>query len=227
MRNDKAARKKISLALKKRYASGLTSWNKGLKTPSEVRKKMRLSNIKSWSSVSLRKKQAIIEKKAYENYSLRKKIDKIVTNWWKEHPNIKKAYSSRMKKYYIANPLLFKQFLQGGKNANRLKYKTKAGYMVRSHGEEKIADYLFSIHVNALYEAKVLRLDGWLCVPDFFIPKYKTYIEFYGGHPKSYQKKVLKNKLYRKYKIDVISITPSEINCLGRALSLKRFIRRR
>ena len=37
------------------------------------------------------------------------------------------------------------------------------------------------------------------------------FIEFYGGYYKAWKRKVLKNKLYKKYKIPVIVITPAEL----------------
>jgi len=57
-----------------------------------------------------------------------------------------------------------------------------------------------------------------LCVPDFYLPKYNThnmtYIEFYGGYPKAWKKKVLKNRLYKAHKIPYIFITPAELRDL-------------
>jgi hypothetical protein len=67
-----------------------------------------------------------------------------------------------------------------------------------------------------------LFLGGYLCTPDFQLTKSKIYIEFYGGYPGSWKKKVVKNKLYKKYKIPVISITPSELRDLDE--ELKRYI---
>ncbi len=39
-------------------------------------------------------------------------------------------------------------------------------------------------------------------------------MEFYGGYPKSWKKKVLKNKIYRAHKIPVLAITPAELEDL-------------
>ena len=44
-----------------------------------------------------------------------------MTNWWKEHPNIKKALAEKLKKFYKKNPDKFKKFCEAGKNAFKLK----------------------------------------------------------------------------------------------------------
>ena len=218
--------KKKSAAIKKLYASGKWKpWNTGKKWTLKVRKKIKASSIKTWSDKKLRKRHSLLKKKQYKLYDLEKKIDRTLTNWWKEHPNIKKEYSERMKKYYAKNPALFEKFMSGGRNFSKLLHRTKFGYKVRSKSEKKVADYLFDNKINALYESKVLRLDGWLCVPDFYIPSFKVYIEYYGGYPGTYKKKVVKNRLYKKYKIPVIAITPSELKRLD--LVFRRFIGRK
>ncbi|MFH1500928.1 MAG: hypothetical protein ABIE22_03190, partial [archaeon] len=146
------------------------------------------------------------------------KLDKALTNWWKDHPNIRRQKAEQMKKYYLEHPEAFKKFMQGGANAQNLTQKTNYGYKVRSKGELQIANFLFKRKLKASYESCTLHLDSWLCTPDFYLPKYNVFIEYYGGHPKSRKKKIIKNKLYKKYKIPCIFITPTELRNLERFL---------
>ena len=59
------------------------------------------------------------------------------------------------------------------------------------------------------------KFAGNICTPDFFLPKFNIFIEFYGGHPAAWKKKVLKNKIYSLYKIPVLSLTPAELSDLN------------
>jgi predicted nuclease of restriction endonuclease-like RecB superfamily len=187
-------------------------------TSREYRERLRKASKKTWSNPEFRKKMSKIQKKAYENPDLRKKIDKAVTKWWKEHPHVRKEYSDRLKNYFIKNPKDFAdKFYNGKNNPFHPHIKTKLG-LVRSKGEATIANFLYNNKIEAKYEAKTLMLDGYICVPDFYLEKYNTYIEFYGGYPGSRTKKVLKNKLYKKHKLRVIAITPSELRDLNKEI---------
>jgi hypothetical protein len=191
-------------------------------------KEKRLNGIrKATSSKEYREKQSKISRERYSNpkeiekarklwtmqkkEKLRKKIDIAVTKWWKEHPHVRKKYSDRLKNYFIKNPKDFADKFYNGKNNPFCPHiKTKLG-LVRSKGEKQIADFLVKNKIKAEYEAKTLMLDGYICVPDFYLEKYNTYIEFYGGYPGSRTKKVLKNKLYKKHNLKVIAITPGKL----------------
>lgn len=194
------------------------------KNNSKQRKKYSSMMRKFWTKEQ-RVKQSQ-RKKAYFKKNplsteLKKKIDKAVTRWWREHPNIKKQKSIELKEFFMKHPKDFmEKFANHKNNPFRPHIKTSFG-LVRSKPEKIIADYLTSCNIKAEYEAKTIRLDGWPCVPDFYLPDYDTYIEFYGGYPGSYKKKVIKNKIYKKYKIKVISITPSELDKLDSVISFK------
>ena len=172
---------------------------------------------KYYQNPQAREKQAkIMKRKYFENPALIRKIDRAVTSWWREHPNLREVYRKRAMKLFLENPGKFRTFMNGGKNASKLKYKTKQGFIVRSAGEQKIANFLFERKIKSRYETKPLffKKEGHICIPDFWLPESKIYIEFYGGHPKSWKKKVLKNKLYKKYKIKCVFITPAELRDL-------------
>jgi hypothetical protein len=211
----KATRQKIGLAIKKLFlARKWKPWNAGKKLPLAMRRKISMAGLKYFSNPEARRKRGRIMSKAFKRLGTAKLLDKKITAWWREHPNIKKINSKRMKAEFAKHPEALKKFMSYGKNPFKLKLKTKQGFLVRSKGELAIANFLFENNIWAFYEAKPLQLDGNPCVPDFWLPKFKTYIEFYGGYPGAWKKKVLKNKLYKKYKIPVISITPAELEDL-------------
>ena len=172
---------------------------------------------KAMSSSSYSKKMSRIKKKQYsENNNLIRKIDREMTRWWHSHPNIKKERSIQVKNLMIKNPEKFKKFLKYGNNPSAPIFRTKQKFVVRSRGEQKIANFLYDNNISSSYETKTLifEKEGQICVPDFYLPKQKVYIEFYGGYPAAWKKKVMKNKLYKKYKIKCIFITPAELRDL-------------
>lgn len=158
---------------------------------------------------SLRKKMIYKERP-----EIREKIDIGMTFWWSEHPTVKPIYALRAILQLLADPEHYRKFLAGGKNPEERRIPTLFGFLVRSIGEKEIAEFLHFYHVKTEYETITFYLDGWLCTPDFFLPDYKIFIEYYGGFPGSRKKKIIKNKLYKKYGIPCIFITPSELKNL-------------
>lgn len=194
-----------TIALKKYYSN-----------PTE-RKKVSRWMKKYYSRPEARKKASKIRKDFYEKHpEAVRKMDKIITNWWKSHPNIKKERSEAAKKLFMTNPEKFKKFIKYGNNPSYPRFRTKQNFRVRSRGEQKIANFLHDNKIKSLYEAEplIFEKEGQICIPDFYLPSYKIYIEFYGGHPKAWKKKVMKNKLYKAHKIQCIFITPAELQDL-------------
>ncbi|MFH1500428.1 MAG: hypothetical protein ABIE22_00600 [archaeon] len=108
--------------------------------------------------------------------------------------------------------------MEAGKNFSKLTRKTKFKWKVRSIGEQTIANFLYDRKIRASYESYTLHLEAWLCTPDFYLEEQNVFIEYYGGHPKAWKKKVEKNKLYSKFKIPCIFITPAELRDLDKYL---------
>ncbi len=193
-------------------------WQKGRKHDKGTIRKISKSVSRYYSNPLARKKMSELKKKQYqERPELIKEIDRKITEWWKEHPHIRKERSEDVKKFFIKNPDKFEKFLKYGKNSSVPHLKTKQGFIVGSYGEQKIANFLFDNRIKSAYEGKILifKKEGQICTPDFWLPKFKVYIEFYGGHPKSWKKKVMKNRLYKKHKIPCVFITPAELRDLG------------
>lgn len=206
---EKNRRKKISKTIKKYIKTHpefmkktLQTWKKYAKTHPKENKK-RIAKIK----------------KVWKNPEYAKLIDRKVTAWWKEHPNIKEERSRELREFFISNPEEFKKkFMNGKNNPFKPHIKTKQRFKVRSNGEKEIADFLKEHKIVCSYESEMLILDGYVCVPDFHLKDYDIYIEFYGGYPGSRKKKILKNKLYSKYSVSCIFITPSELRDLNKAI---------
>ncbi len=193
---------------------GREPWNAGRKLSELHKERLRISNIQAYGNKSLRMRMSRIKKKQYVKTDLEKKIDRTVTKYYREHPLMRRKQAQKAMDYFKRNPRAFHRFLEAGKNPLRKHIKTKPGFLVRSKGEKRIADFLFDNGIKAEYECKTFFLGGYFCTPDFYLVKKKVYIEFYGGYPGSWKKKVIKNRLYPKFGIPVVSITPSELDDL-------------
>jgi hypothetical protein len=212
---------KHSNKTKKRISDSLKEYYR--KNPSQsARNRNIVKAVTRWWEEHPEAKKSLsrTKKKRYRtNPEIKKKIDKAMTEWWKEHQNIKKQRSEQFKKFFLKNPDKFKKFLNAGKNPLKKHIKTEQGFKVRSKGEKQIANFLYNNSIPCLYESISLPITtkpfaGNICTPDFYIKQWNIFIEFYGGHPNSYKKKVLKNKIYKSHHIPVIAITPSELENL-------------
>ncbi|MFH0831825.1 MAG: hypothetical protein V1886_03095 [archaeon] len=184
----------------------------------EERKKISKSLHEFWTPEE-KERASLLKKMIYkEKPEIREKIDLGVTFWWHEHADVKPIYALRAILQLLADPEHYRKFLAGGTNPEERKIATLFGFLVRSIGEKEIAEFLHFHHVKTEYETITFYLDGWLCTPDFWLPKYKIFIEFYGGFPGSRKKKIIKNRIYKKYGIPCIFITPSELRNLDYSL---------
>lgn len=207
-------RKKISERAKERYKTRAI-WNKNRKWT-----KVERMHISEGKKRAFQKKPEILRKMSesmkerWKNPKFRHLVDKKCTEFWQNHPNLKKQYSIKFKRYYRAHPDALKALLSYGKKSAEHYLKTKQKFKVKSRGEKTIADFLWLKKVLCLYESLPLMFKETICIPDFYLPTFNLFIEFYGGHPRAWKKKVKKNKLYKKYKIPCIFITPAELNNL-------------
>ena len=207
-------RKKISEKAKKRYETR-EIWNKCKKWSKEVRKRISEGKKKAFQkNPELLKKMSRISKERWKNPAFRKLIDRKCTEFWRNHPYLKKKYSRKFRGYYKTHPEALKALLSYGQKSTKHYLKTKQNFKVKSRGERRIANFLHDNRILCLYESIPLMFKEVICIPDFYLPQYNLFIEFYGGHPKSWKRKVKKNRLYKKYKIPVIGITPAELNNL-------------
>jgi hypothetical protein len=168
---------------------------------------------------AINRKLSIAGKKRFSKESEREKIDKAVTEFIRNHPHIRKEQSLRMIKYYESHPAAKEKLYGGRKNPFYPHIRTKSGFIVRSNGEKRIADFLSDEGIKFEYEKKVLYLPSSVYIPDFWLPKYNCFIEFYGQLPAAQKTKLEKYKDYRKFRIPCVFITPSELNDLGHYLT--------
>jgi hypothetical protein len=111
---------------------------------------------------------------------------------------------------------------------------TIRGEQVKSHAEQKIADFLSRNGIRYEYE-RPIEVGIWifneeLCRPDFYLPDYDVYIEYWGMMDVDDCRKRLeyrrsmawKMKQYRRYNIKYISIYPDNLKKLDWVLR-KRF----
>lgn len=159
----------------------------------------------------INKKISVAGKKRFKDFNERLKMSRAVKEFCNNHPELKPVWRKRFLDYFLFNKKARKKLLENQKNPFRADIKTKSGYFVRSSGEMRIADFLYDNKISFEYETEPLLLDEQPCIPDFWLLKLRVLIEFYGGYPKAWKKKVIKNKLYKKYNLPCIFITPVEL----------------
>jgi len=91
-------------------------------------------------------------------------------------------------------------------------YRTNDGHYVRSRAELVIANWLFTEGIACVYKKRVPIKEDVYC--DFYIPKGKVYIEFWGlKDDEAYlERKEKKIELYKKYNLNLIEIDNNTIN---------------
>ena len=96
----------------------------------------------------------------------------------------------------------------------KAEYRTNDGHYVRSRAELVIANWLFAEGIAYAYEKRVPIKEDVYC--DFYIPKGKIYIEFWGYEDdEAYiKRKEQKIELYKKYGLNLIEIDNDKIGNL-------------
>jgi len=125
-------------------------------------------------------------------------------------PEVRKKNSEQSRKR-LENPEELKRLIEVGKKSRKPYIYTEKEEMVYSKGEQEIANFLHKHNIG--YEInKPLKLGNKIIVPDFFIPKSKTYIEYWGFQGAfDYDIRMKeKQEAYKKYNISVIEITYSD-----------------
>ena len=89
-------------------------------------------------------------------------------------------------------------------------YRTNDGHQVRSKAEQIIDNWLYNNEIIHAYERRVPIEEELVC--DFFIPKAKVWIEYWGLEDDKYtERKKVKKELYRKYDKNLIELTDKDI----------------
>lgn len=94
------------------------------------------------------------------------------------------------------------------------KLRTTDGRLVRSRAELLIDNWLYSEEIAHAYERKLPIEEEVYC--DFYLPKGKIYIEFWGleNNEKYQKRKQLKIETYKKYQMNLIEIRDCDIENL-------------
>ena len=85
--------------------------------------------------------------------------------------------------------------------------RTKDGTFVQSDGERRIAEWLAEHRIAYRYDERFRILDGYAIRPDFYLPEYDLYIEYWGMDTADYKIGMLKKQqLYQQQGKKVISL---------------------
>lgn len=106
--------------------------------------------------------------------------------------------------------------------------RAKDGTLVQSDGERQIADYLSTHNIAFRYDERFRIVDGCAIRPDFYLPEFDIYIEYWGMDTADYKIGMLKKqKLYQQQGKRLVSLHFSEKDRLEELLAAKlcQFIR--
>ncbi len=100
--------------------------------------------------------------------------------------------------------------------------RAKDGTLVQSTGERMIADCLREWNIAYRYDERIRIVDGYAIRPDFYLPEFDVYIEYWGMDTTDYKIGMLKKqKLYQQEGKKLISLHLSEKERLREVLQLK------
>jgi hypothetical protein len=78
---------------------------------------------------------------------------------------------------------------------------------VQSDGERIISDHLHSFGISFRYDERIRIIEGYAIRPDFYLPEYDVYIEYWGMDTLDYKIGMMKKqKLYQMEGKKLISL---------------------
>ncbi|MEI6647166.1 MAG: HEAT repeat domain-containing protein [bacterium] len=105
---------------------------------------------------------------------------------------------------------------------DKKKIKTLDGTLVQSDGERRIAEWLATHGIAYRYDARLRIIEGFQIRPDFYLPEYDVYIEYWGMDTPRYKAGMyLKQDLYMHASKKLISLYPDDKARLATALGDK------
>jgi hypothetical protein len=91
------------------------------------------------------------------------------------------------------------------------KIRAKDGTWVQSHGERLICEALDAENIRYRYDERFRILDGYAIRPDFYLPEFDVYIEYWGMDTADYKIGMLKKQqLYQQQGKRLISLFPKD-----------------
>jgi len=92
--------------------------------------------------------------------------------------------------------------------------------VVQSKGERQIADWLSTHKIAYRYDDKFQIIQGFAIRPDFYLPQYDLYIEYWGMDTIDYKiGMLLKQKLYQQEGKRLLSLYPTDLPNLDEKLT--------
>ena len=89
--------------------------------------------------------------------------------------------------------------------------RTVDGTLVQSDGERRIAEWLAANHIAYRYDTRLRIIEGFQIRPDFYLPEYDVYIEYWGLDTPRYKAGMyLKQDLYMHAGKRLISLYPDD-----------------
>jgi hypothetical protein len=102
------------------------------------------------------------------------------------------------------------------------KIRAKDGTWVQSAGERLIAEILSAEKIRYRYDERFRILDGYAIRPDFYLPEFDVYIEYWGMTTADYKIGMLKKQqLYQQQSKKLISLHPEDKTHMKQALTAK------
>jgi hypothetical protein len=90
----------------------------------------------------------------------------------------------------------------------------------RAQGEQRIADWLRTHDIDYRYDDKFQIIQGFAIRPDFYLPRYDVYVEYWGLDTTDYKiGMLLKQKLYQQEGKRLVSLFPADLPQLDARLS--------
>lgn len=91
------------------------------------------------------------------------------------------------------------------------KIRTEDGTWVQSDGERMIAEILAAENIQYRYDERFRILDGYAIRPDFYLPEFDVYLEYWGMDTADYKIGMLKKqKLYQQQSKKLVSLYPDD-----------------
>lgn len=106
--------------------------------------------------------------------------------------------------------------------------RAKDGTLVQSDGERLIADYLRERNLAYRYDERMRIVEGYAIRPDFYLPEFDVYVEYWGMDTTDYKIGMLKKqKLYQQEGKRLVSLHFSQKARLKQVLEAKlsRYVR--
>ena len=99
---------------------------------------------------------------------------------------------------------------------------TRKGELVQSAGERIISDFLHQNGIDYRYDERIRIIDGYAIRPDFYLPEFDVYIEYWGMDTADYKIGMLKKqKIYQQESKKLVSVYFSDKHDLTRILTQK------